>query len=281
MLSIIICSRKIKISKELSVNIAETIDFDYELVVIDNSENRYSIFEAFNIGIQRSIGDYLCFIHDDILFHTKGWGNVITSIFESDDKIGLIGVAGAKVKTKMPSAWWDCPENQKVINIIQHFPNKEKEMWNLGFNGNSIQEVAVIDGVFMAARNVKSISFSAYLRGFHNYDLNFSFEYLKHNYKIVVTKDILLEHFSLGTLNAEWADSTYKVHNIYKNVLRLALKKGEKKNEIKNAEMFLKFCDDHKRTKIAILVWIKLFKLNPITRYHYQFWKKIIKSNLC
>ena len=65
MISIIICSRTATISKKLSANIAETISCDYELVIVDNSENKYSIFNAYNIGIKRSKGKYLCFVHDD------------------------------------------------------------------------------------------------------------------------------------------------------------------------------------------------------------------------
>jgi len=109
MISIIICSRKSIIDVRLSENLNDTIGCEYELIIIDNSENKYSIFEAYNLGIQRSTGNYLCFIHDDILFHTLVWGNVIKSIFQSDLNIGLIGVAGAKLKTKMPSGYWNCP----------------------------------------------------------------------------------------------------------------------------------------------------------------------------
>ena len=47
MLSLIICSRTPKISNALEKNIAETIGCEYELVVIDNSQNKYSIFSSF------------------------------------------------------------------------------------------------------------------------------------------------------------------------------------------------------------------------------------------
>ena len=68
MISIIICCRIQTINKDLSENIKNTVGCDYELIVIDNSQNSYSIFEAYNLGIERSNGDYLCFIHDDILY---------------------------------------------------------------------------------------------------------------------------------------------------------------------------------------------------------------------
>ena len=65
-----------------------------------------------------SKGEYLCFMHDDIFIHTKNWGLELLKTFESDNEIGLIGVAGSKIKTKMPSGWWNCDSNLKVINII-------------------------------------------------------------------------------------------------------------------------------------------------------------------
>jgi hypothetical protein len=30
-----------------------TIGCEYELIIIDNSENKYSIYEAYNLGIER------------------------------------------------------------------------------------------------------------------------------------------------------------------------------------------------------------------------------------
>lgn len=44
MLSIIICSRNKIVSKELIRNIDESVGTVYELVVVDNSNNDYTIF---------------------------------------------------------------------------------------------------------------------------------------------------------------------------------------------------------------------------------------------
>jgi hypothetical protein len=59
----------------------------------------------------------------------------------------LIGVAGTKVKTRMPSTWWDNYEGQGVINIVQHHKTKEKEFHNSGFENGENVDVVVIDGV--------------------------------------------------------------------------------------------------------------------------------------
>ena len=59
MLSLIICSRHSDISDKLKDNIQKTIIAEYELIVIDNSKNKYSIFSAYNEGVKkaRKIGE--------------------------------------------------------------------------------------------------------------------------------------------------------------------------------------------------------------------------------
>lgn len=284
MISIIICSRNPSISDDLQNNIYETIGCDFELIIIDNSENKYSIFEAYNLGIERSNGAYLCFIHDDVLFHTQGWGEVVDRIFVQDKKIGLIGIAGSKSKTKMPSAWWDCNSGENYTHIIQHFNNKESEKWSFGFDKKSIEEVVVIDGVFMVLKKDDKIIFDKIMIGYHNYDLNISFECKKQGYKIVVTNQILIEHFSIGIINKDWIKSTSKIHNLYKNILPLNIKESIKseKLEISNAKKFANQCVDFYQYKLAFLLCFQLFWFTPFSKFHFRFWfdlsKKIFKQ---
>lgn len=280
MISIIICSRTAELSHELYQNIDETIGCNYELIIIDNSQNIYSIFEAYNLGIEKSSGEYLYFIHDDILFTTKNWGVVLTSIFESNSKIGLIGVAGAKVKTKMPSTWWDNDERENVINIIQHHKGKDKEVHNYGFDIERNVEVVVIDGVFMAMRRDDRIAFSTKLKGFHAYDLNLSFEVIKHGYYIIVTNEINIEHYSSGVINESWVESSYNLHKLYKKQLPLFVNGStiSKNHEIINAHRFINKSLQFNLKKIAIITWFQLFLLQPFSRFHFRFWKAIIKT---
>ena len=108
MISCIICSRQLDISAELKENIASTIGCEYELVVIDNSKNEYSIFSAYNEGVRRANGNVLCFMHEDILYHTQGWGNKITELLD-DESIGIIGFGGSHLAPKAPIYWSNSP----------------------------------------------------------------------------------------------------------------------------------------------------------------------------
>jgi glycosyltransferase involved in cell wall biosynthesis len=283
MISIISCSRTKTISDSLSENIKNTIGYPFELIVIDNSENKHTIFEAYNEGIERSKGDYLCFIHDDILFNTKEWGTTIHRIFSENESIGLIGLAGSKSKTRIPSAWWWCPNKDKVINIIQHKHHKEntKEKWSHGFEKDANTAVVVVDGVFMAMRQDSRLRFHSEMKGFHNYDLNISIECHKLGYKTVVTNEILIEHFSTGTLNEEWVESAYQFYRLYKNRLPLSLEKNktDKKQEISNALWFITECLKIKKYTIALSIWKELFYLNPFLLFHIIYWKNNFKNN--
>lgn len=280
MISIIICSRTSELSNELYQNIDETIGCEYELIIIDNSQNLYSIFEAYNLGIKRSSGAYLYFIHDDILFNTKNWGVVLTSIFEANVNIGLIGVAGGKVKTRMPSAWWDNYEGQNVINIVQHHKGKEKEVHNYGFDKQQNVEVAVIDGVFMALRKDTRIAFETRLQGFHAYDLNLSFEVIKLGYSIVVTNEISIEHYSSGVINESWVKSSYKLHKLYRKQLPIFVNGStvSKDHEVINAHRFINKSLQFNFKRLAILVWFQLVLIRTFSLDNLKILKRIIKN---
>lgn len=284
MLSIIICSRTKTISPVLAENIKNSIGYEYELIIIDNSKNQYSIFEAYNKGIEQSNGDYLCFMHDDIMIHTEGWGKIINRIFKENREIGLIGVAGAKIKTRMPSTWSDCDDNFKVLNLIQHDKSGNVELQNMGFSDNQYEYVVAIDGVFMAARKNSLICFNEELKGFHNYDLNISFEYIINNYKIIVTKEILIEHFSIGTINKSWYNSSLKLYSLYYKHLPLIANRNSLlidevvKREVINGASFISQLIIKRFYFNGLKFWIKLIIRKPYTLYHLIILKSFFKN---
>lgn len=286
MISIVICSRQSNLPSHITDNIASSIGTTFELIIIDNSTNQHSIFQAYNIGISRSKGGIVCFIHDDIFFHTENWGKILWEIFKRDPQIGLIGVAGSKMKTKMPSAWWDCPEDLKAINIIQHFkePNREKEKWYKGFETGDEVEVTVIDGVFMALKMDQRIQFSNRMTGFHNYDLNLALECHKLAYKVIVTNKILFEHDSIGNQDHKWYLSTIKLHRIFEKILPLHVEDTGKddqffrKQEFINGVAFIKGLLANNYKKQAIYYWLKVLALKPYSKFHFNFIRSLISK---
>jgi hypothetical protein len=105
MISIIICGRDNDISTALRHNIQETIGVVHEIIVIDNSQNDYSIFSAYNKGVALSNYDTLCFMHDDLVFESSNWGSIVINQLQQNN-IGAVGVAGTPYYATLPGAWW-------------------------------------------------------------------------------------------------------------------------------------------------------------------------------
>lgn len=219
MLSIVICSKKKELCDQLVANINQTIGIPFELEIITGAE---SITQAYEVGLKKSTGDICLFLHEDVLFHTKDWGKSLLDHFNSDPTLGLIGLAGAKTHTFVPSAWWDCPEEDKVLRLIQHKPDGSKEDQDQGFEDQKRAEVAVIDGVFMALRKEVGAQFDQTITGFHGYDLDLSLAVQEKGFKVAVLQDIVVEHFSLGNLHLGWLTALLHVHRKYKHILPLA-----------------------------------------------------------
>jgi hypothetical protein len=284
MISIIICSINNKRFLQLEENIIESIgEITYEIIKIDNSIKNKSITSVYNLGISKSRYEYLLFIHEDILFHTKCWGKELIDIFDNNLDLGLIGIAGASIKTKLPSGWWDCKEEFKSINIIQHLSNNKIEEQNIGFEKSSLNEVVVIDGVFMAMRKKVNVFFDKRIEGFHGYDFNIAFEVQKKGYKIGVTNKILIEHFSLGNLNSSWLDSIVHIHNVYDSLLPLSLNKeiNKRENEIFSCKSLINHCLTKGNKVLFFKYWFRLIILKPNSKMHknlvFYLLKKIIK----
>lgn len=191
MISIIICSRKPGIPADLRKNIADTVGCEYEIVVIDNSENIYSIFSAYNEGVRRAKGEILCFCHDDLLFKENNWGTSVFLVFNGDSSIGVVGVAGTHFLPCAPLYWWSSPF------ISEHNLTCGKECFNWLNPDTSIVDVVACDGMCMFVRKsiFEKIRFDEdNFKGFHCYDMDICMQVLREGYRVCVTNEILVDH---------------------------------------------------------------------------------------
>ena len=211
MISCIICSRRPDISAELKENIESTIGCEYELVVIDNSKNDYSIFSAYNEGVHRAKGDMLCFMHEDILYHTKGWGIKVAEYFVQYPKAGLIGAAGTHYLSSIPSGWWEA----EILsgNLIQGYSENgvyktRHDYW--ANSRNNPTRVVAVDGLWMCIprKMFEEIRWDDInLNGFHGYDIDMSLQIWKASYEVHIVWDVLIEHKSPGVVDVSFYDS--------------------------------------------------------------------------
>lgn len=277
MISIIICSIRESYFDSLKANIQETIGFsDYEIIKIDNLIDKLSITQAYNKGIEKSKFDYQLFIHEDILFHTVNWGEILLSIFRENCRIGLIGIAGAKYKSLVPSAFWHTEEKMLNINLIQHYKNKKTSLLYKGFENKNLEEVVVIDGVFIALKKSTGVKFNENIKGFHCYDLGISIDTLEKKHLIYVTNQILIEHFSIGNTNLNFLKSVIDFHKLYKKKLPKYIDTKNRSLELFALKSFLSVCLENKY--VPFKLWIFNLINNPLDKLNYSFIKLVLNK---
>ena len=220
MISVVICARSPALSIDFEHHIRDTIGVPYELIFVDNSANKYSIFEAYNLGVQQSKFAYICFMHDDIYYHTRDWGKRVTAHF-GDEKTGAIGIAGTPYMPMMPGAWWD--GGMVNIHIIpwNAVNNQPTLMAYPGAAGNK-KRVAVVDGVWFCIKRdlFDQLKFDEITyKGFHYYDMDISLQVHRAGYHIYSVFDILIAHFSKGDMNKNWCDNALIFKNKWENIL--------------------------------------------------------------
>lgn len=272
MVSIIICSRNLDLFDKLKLSIVNTIgNIPYEILMFNNQIENASITAIYNRGIEKSKFDILLFIHEDILFHTLNWGKILVKIFANNTKIGLIGIAGTKYKSKYPSAFWHTDKKMLYFNLIQHYRNKKPNLFSIGFKDSNIERVVAIDGVFLALRKSINVKFNEEIKGFHCYDLGISMDVSESNYDIVVTNQILIEHFSIGNTNLDFVKGIIHFHNLYKTKLPKFLTSKLTYLETEALKRFLEICLEN--CHIPYKLWFIYLMKKPFKRLNYNLLK--------
>ncbi len=201
MISIIISTHNSELFQNVSQNIHETIGIEYEIIVIEN-HNKYSISEAYNLGLEKAKYQYLCFVHEDVIFKTQKWGERLISIMSVDNSIGLIGVAGTKFKSTYPSALGQSPLLRKLFlrGHIYHWETEYTD-FDQGKEHKETEDVVCVDGVFLFTKRdvFQNCRFDEkLLTHFHGYDVDFSLQVFYQGFRVIVDRGILLDHHSDG-----------------------------------------------------------------------------------
>lgn len=247
MISCIICSRQSDIPEELKKNIATTIGCEYEVIIIDNSQKEFTIFSAYTEGVHRANGDILCFMHEDILFHSNNWGNIVQSHL-CNEKIGLLGVMGGHYLPDFPASWMSlCVLSGQ--NIQGYFENKlykteYHEFWSRKRSNST--EVAAVDGMWFCVQKkmFDLIAFDTELfSDYHCYDLDLCMQVIDKGLQVHVAHDILIEHKSCGSMDVRYFIELDKFYTKWKDKLPLCrcwnISEVDIKERLILAEMFM------------------------------------------
>lgn len=271
MISIIICYAKKKELDRATASILETIGEPFEIISVDNSESKYGICQAYNLGASTAKGDIFCFMHEDISFETKGWGITVRKHL-SDQRVGLIGVAGGASKSLVPWSWSPVIFDSE-INLIQHYKFALKESahiykTNYPENNNPIKKVVSIDGVWICIRRevFSEFQFDAdNFQGFHGYDIDFSLQ-VSTKFAVCVVSDVLIHHYSEGRFNKQWLESAIKVSNKWKASLPASvIPLGREKLIIQHwtcMKLFINKMIDLKYNRLIMLYYLSRFSNN-------------------
>ena len=211
MISIIICSRKPSLSNALCQNIEQTIGETYETVCVDSTARGLSIYEAYNQGVQQAKGEYLVFMHDDIVFRTQNWGRIISQSLE-DKKTGIVGVLGGHIIDETSYSWTSSGYYSGQVIQIMH---GQQTVYNHNEDGLGSKVVA-LDGMLLAIRKelfdkqILNWDDKTY-KGFHFYDLDICMQAISHGYNVQVDP-VLIEHHSTGAFNLTFYDNCKLFH---------------------------------------------------------------------
>lgn len=201
-------------------------DLDLDVICIVN-KNQYSLTQAYNMGWKQvddaGRGDgIIVFCHNDIVFRTKDWGKLLCTMMWKS-KFHIVGVAGA-TELNSHGCWWLTPNKEmntkKMVGRVWH-TNGLRE-WESIYTEkiNGIREVLVVDGLFFAVKGTGDlIPFDETYKGFHYYDVSFSFANYLEGYNVGVTDRISIMHKSVGQTNEQWEMNRVQFSEQYKEEL--------------------------------------------------------------
>ena len=278
MISIVICSINQQLAAQVQKSIGDTIGVEWEAIVINNEVNPQSIAQVYNRGAAMARFDIICFVHEDVLFQTDNWGQIIVRLFQQDPAPGLIGVAGSKYKSKSPAGWYsgiaaiDCGNITHVNRL-----NQEQLLYYNPVPGSQQQEVVVLDGVLLCCLKKvwEKVRFNdQMLTGFHLYDIDFSFRVAAH-FKVMVTYEINLVHLTQGgSFGNAWVTNTLLWHRQMKEQLPLSRPVHQKLNKKYEAQFVRSWLIRLKQEDISFANKIKWLVQSNIAK-HLSAWPNV------
>jgi len=195
-----------------------------EIIPVENN-GQFSLTEVYNKILNDSKNNIVILCHDDIYFDSKNWGQKILNHFKRNPDYGVLGLAGS---TQLPSSakWWE--DFSKMRGIVNHEHGGKK--WESKYSsslGNQIDDTVLVDGLFIVINknNIKQ-TFNEDIKGFHFYDVDFSFRNFIDNVKIGVMYDVRVTHKSIGETNEQWEKNREVFSEKYKDVLPVKVKRN-------------------------------------------------------
>lgn len=217
--------------EKFAKHVEETCGCDIDVIVAINHD-AIGLTEVYNRTTEsQNLQDKIVvYMHDDIEFLRNGWGAEILRLFKENEDYGIIGVAGSAEFNKDEAAWW---RYKKIFGQVLH--KHEGKSWLTAFSpllDHDLEEVCVIDGLFMAVHNGRCTQKwdVENFKGFQFYDIAFCLDNYLDGVKVGVTTNIRIAHKSVGELKPEWYHAKDDLMEKYKDILPVSIKKNNKEN---------------------------------------------------
>lgn len=241
------------------------------------NDGQYSLTEIYNIGLNESKNNIVIFLHDDIIFETKNWGRVLLKNIDKNPEYGIIGIAGSR---ELPTTgkWWENPLH--MYGQVYHQHNGKK--WLSKYSPKKplfLDNVVIVDGLFFVVKkDLIKVKFDENVKGFHFYDVDFTFRNYIEGVKIGVTSDIDVTHLSIGQTNEQWEQNRILFSEKFKNILPVKAEKIINKHNKLKVLIGCLFFNDYTGSELHVYELAKeLSKQNCEVHIVSQIGSKMIK----
>lgn len=179
---------------------------DYELILVNSEENGMtSASRALNYGGEQSRGDFLVFLHQDLVFIDEDFLEKL-QCFCMQNTFGIAGVAGVVLE----------PDGKRLVySNITHGENKERA----GAFFDSVKDAESLDEclLIVPARVFEMYKFSDLGNTWHLYGTDFCLKIRKDSLSVKLFP-LSLWHLSSGkSLNINYFDAIKRLCRLYNN----------------------------------------------------------------
>lgn len=145
-------------------------------------EGAASMTEGYQAAMETTDAKYIVYLHQDVFILEKDFIKKTIEIFESDDKIGMIGMVGT-ISLPQSGVMWEKKERvgyirSCILNTVNDKFDKEIERPYI--------EVEAVDGLLIMTNRHDIKWRTDIFDGWDFYDISQSFEYRNKGYKVVV-----------------------------------------------------------------------------------------------
>ena len=221
--TLICCSVDPAAAEALRRNVAATIGEPFEFDVWDNRGRNVGLCDVYDRCAERSGGEYLCFVHEDVRFLTEGWGaRLAAKLCEPD--CGVIGFAGSVLKLRRTTAWLHGVGDMRA-NYVQH-NGGGRHLHAKNPGGTDFSPVVTLDGMCLVVRRdvwAATPFDGRTFPGFHCYDLDFTTAVFAAGRRNYVCNTVLVEHFSAGAYSYGWLEALETYHRKWAGRLPLGV----------------------------------------------------------